>query len=148
MGVSDQLLPQLIYLRKEPQYPMNKRLGVPLSWSGHLGDEQNLLGPTTIVFTREVWVQLQVYLYFLQLSPFHQCSTLICHHRLEQQTHLWLQYGWSWSQPILDLSSLLGWKPTFLLTACETSQYFTFCILHCCRVPVTLTLIMSPTTWL
>jgi hypothetical protein len=28
---------------KHPQYPLNRTLGVPQSWSGHFGEEKNLL---------------------------------------------------------------------------------------------------------
>jgi len=41
MGVSDERLNS--YPGKELRYPLNRRLGRPDSWSGHFGEEENLL---------------------------------------------------------------------------------------------------------
>jgi hypothetical protein len=34
--------PSQFTLRKNPQYPLNKKVGGPYSWSGHSGEEKNL----------------------------------------------------------------------------------------------------------
>jgi hypothetical protein len=36
-------MPELLYPRKKPQYPLSRRLGGPQSQSGHAREEKNLL---------------------------------------------------------------------------------------------------------
>jgi hypothetical protein len=51
------LYPAALYLGKEPQYLLDRRLGAPQSWSGYCGIEKNLLSMPGI----ESWPSITQY---------------------------------------------------------------------------------------
>jgi len=59
---------------KEPQYPLNRRLDGAHSWSGHFGDEKNLL--PLLGFKPQI-VQPTSYSLYQQACPSSEESTLI-----------------------------------------------------------------------